>query len=146
MAAHGGFGQTLVQEMQQERREQRDDVLADGDVGRLDVPALWPVVQVRAGLAKSVSVVRRFEFIPIWGFAVMLLYAMRRVQCRLCGVKVEQVPWAVGKHSLTKAYMFVPGALGAQAVVEGYGAEFRHNLGPGLPCGGVRRAMGARAP
>jgi transposase len=49
--------------------------------------------------------VRRFEFIPIWGFAVMLLYAMRRVQCGLCGVKVEQVPWAVGKHSLTKAYM-----------------------------------------
>lgn len=48
---------------------------------------------------------RRFEFIPIWGFAVVLLYAMRRVQCRLCGVKVEQVPWAVGKHSLTKAYM-----------------------------------------
>jgi transposase len=49
--------------------------------------------------------VRRFEFIPIWGFAVMLLYAMRRVQCGRCGVKVEQVPWAMGKHSLTKAYM-----------------------------------------
>ena len=48
---------------------------------------------------------RRFEFIPIWGYAVMLLYAMRRVQCRTCGVKVEQVPWAQGKHSLTKAYM-----------------------------------------
>ena len=49
--------------------------------------------------------VRRFEFIPIWGYAVMLLYAMRRVQCRDCGVKVESVPWAIGKHSLTKAYM-----------------------------------------
>jgi len=49
--------------------------------------------------------VRRFEFIPIWGYAVMLLYAMRRVQCRACGVKVESVPWAMGKHSLTKAYM-----------------------------------------
>ena len=48
---------------------------------------------------------RRFEFIPIWGYAVMLLYAMRRVQCGDCGVKVESVPWAVGKHSLTKAYM-----------------------------------------
>ena len=35
----------------------------------------------------------------------MLLYAMRRVQCRQCGVKVEQVPWAMGKHTLTKAYM-----------------------------------------
>lgn len=49
--------------------------------------------------------VRRFEFIPIWGYAVMLLYAMRRVHCPRCGVKVEQVPWAIGKHSLTQAYM-----------------------------------------
>ena len=29
--------------------------------------------------------VRRFEFIPIWGFAVVLRYAMRRVQCRATG-------------------------------------------------------------
>ena len=35
----------------------------------------------------------------------MLLYGMRRVQCRQCGVKVEQVPWAMGKHTLTKTYM-----------------------------------------
>jgi transposase len=49
--------------------------------------------------------VRRFEFIPIWGFAVVLLYCMRRVNCRRCGVKVEQVPWAEGKHTLCKAYM-----------------------------------------
>ncbi len=49
--------------------------------------------------------VRRFEFIPIWGFAVMLLYAMRRVECRYCGVKVEEVPWAQGKHTLCNAYM-----------------------------------------
>ena len=51
------------------------------------------------------SAVRRFEFIPIWGFAVMLRYAMRRVQCRSCGVKVEEVPWAQGKHTLCKVYM-----------------------------------------
>ncbi|MGF7135858.1 transposase [Paraburkholderia sp. EB58] len=48
---------------------------------------------------------RHFEFIPIWGFAVILLYSMRRVDCRRCGVKVEMVPWAIGKHTLTKAYM-----------------------------------------
>ena len=48
---------------------------------------------------------RRFEFIPVWGFAVELLYSMLRVQCRSCGVKVEQVPWAAGKHTLTRAYM-----------------------------------------
>lgn len=34
---------------------------------------------------------RRFEFIPLWGYAVVLLYAMRRVDCRRCGVKVEVV-------------------------------------------------------
>ena len=27
---------------------------------------------------------RRFEFIPLWGFFVFLLYAMRRVDCRIC--------------------------------------------------------------
>ena len=48
---------------------------------------------------------RRFEFIPIWGFAVILLYCMRRVDCTACGVKVEEVPWAMGRHQVTKAYM-----------------------------------------
>jgi len=58
MPAHGGFGQTLVQQVQQERREQRDDLLANGNVGRLDVPGPWPVVQIRAGLVKSLRVMR----------------------------------------------------------------------------------------
>ena len=35
---------------------------------------------------------RRFELIPIWGYRMMLLDAMRRVQCTACGVKVERVP------------------------------------------------------
>jgi transposase len=49
---------------------------------------------------------RRFEFIPLWGFFVFLLYAMRRVDCRRCAaVVVEEVPWADGKRTLTKAYM-----------------------------------------
>lgn len=49
--------------------------------------------------------IRRFEFIPIWGFVVFLLYAMRRVDCRGCGIKVEAVPWGTGKHTQCKAYM-----------------------------------------
>jgi transposase len=49
--------------------------------------------------------VRSFEFVPFWGFMVLLLYRMRRVDCTTCGVKVEEVPWASGKHHLTKAYM-----------------------------------------
>lgn len=44
---------------------------------------------------------RRFEFIPLWGFAVFLAYQMRRVKCKQCGVKVEMVPWCDGKHHLT---------------------------------------------
>jgi transposase len=49
---------------------------------------------------------RRFEFIPLWGYFVFLLYAMRRVHCRRCGVvTVEKVPWGEGKRTLTKAYM-----------------------------------------
>ena len=48
---------------------------------------------------------RRFEFIPIWGFAVFLLYCMRRVNCQCCGIKIEEVPWGTGKHTLCKAYM-----------------------------------------
>jgi transposase len=49
---------------------------------------------------------RRFEFIPLWGFLVFLLYSMRRVDCRRCqAVVVEEVPWGDGKHTLTRAYM-----------------------------------------
>src|ERR1700719_2399808 len=42
---------------------------------------------------------RRFEFIPLWGFLVFLMYTMRRVDCRRCGVvAVEEVPWGDGKR------------------------------------------------
>jgi transposase len=47
---------------------------------------------------------RLFEFIPVWGIAVFFQYAMRRVQCNKCGVVVESVPWAQGKHHLTTTY------------------------------------------
>jgi len=49
--------------------------------------------------------VRRFEFVPFWGFMVFLLYRMRRVSCSQCGVKVEAVPWGCGKHQMTTAYV-----------------------------------------
>ncbi len=48
---------------------------------------------------------RRFEFIPLWGTLVFFLYRMRRVDCRSCGVIVEEVSWGDGKHQLTRAYM-----------------------------------------
>ena len=47
---------------------------------------------------------RRFEFIPFWGILVYFVYAMRRVQCPRCGIKVEAVPWAEGKSPICTAY------------------------------------------
>ena len=48
---------------------------------------------------------RKFEFIPLWGFLVFFIYRMRRVECPVCGVVVEEVPWADGKHEQTKTHM-----------------------------------------
>ncbi|MGD0099272.1 MAG: ISL3 family transposase [Acidobacteriota bacterium] len=48
---------------------------------------------------------RMFEFVPLWNIAVFFAYALRRVNCETCGVKVERVPWADGKNTLTKTYM-----------------------------------------
>ena len=48
---------------------------------------------------------RRFDFVPLWGIAVALVYAPRRVDCRRCGVKVEWLPWveAASKSPMTIA-------------------------------------------
>ena len=43
-------------------------------------------------------------YVPLWGIAVVLVYAMRRVECPDCGVKVEEVPWAEGKSPLAKSF------------------------------------------
>ena len=48
---------------------------------------------------------RRFEFSGFWGYQVFLVYWMRRVCCKQCGVVVEEVPWGMGKHSSTKVHM-----------------------------------------
>lgn len=47
---------------------------------------------------------RMFQFIPFWGFAVVLLYAMRRIDCARCGVTVERVPWSNGKERTCTVY------------------------------------------
>lgn len=46
---------------------------------------------------------RRFDFVPVWSIAVVFLYAMRRIDCSRCGVKVERVPWSSGKSPMTTA-------------------------------------------
>jgi transposase len=40
----------------------------------------------------------------LWGIAFFFVYAPRRVDCPRCGIKVEQVPWAIGKDRLTTTY------------------------------------------
>jgi transposase len=47
---------------------------------------------------------RQFEYVPLWGIPVYFVYALRRVQCAHCGVKVEALPWAQGKQTLTRSY------------------------------------------
>jgi transposase len=49
---------------------------------------------------------RRFQYVPLWGMAVYLIYTMRRVDCPRCGVKVERVPWAEGKSPLTTSHQW----------------------------------------
>jgi transposase len=48
---------------------------------------------------------RQFDFVPLWGIAVTLLYALRRIDCKQCGVKVERVPWCdpASKSPMTTA-------------------------------------------
>jgi transposase len=58
--------------------------------------------QVRPGYDRLPP--RRFKFVPLWGIAVLFVYAMRRVDCPECGVKVEKVPWCDGKNQLTTTY------------------------------------------
>lgn len=41
---------------------------------------------------------------PLWTFAMVLIYTIRRVHCPACGVVVEKVPWATGKHSLCDGF------------------------------------------
>ena len=88
---------------------------------------------------------RRFEFIPLWGFLVFLLYTMRRVNCRRCGiVAVEEVPWGDGKRTLTKAYMLFLARWARRLSWKDCGG-LSHLLGQGLRRGGTRRHLRAGA-
>jgi transposase len=48
---------------------------------------------------------RRWQFVPLWQFPLILRYAPRRVHCPQCGIVVERLPWSEGKHPYSKAYM-----------------------------------------
>jgi transposase len=46
---------------------------------------------------------RKWEHVPLWGLKVFFIYVCRRVNCRRCvGVKVELIPWSLGKSPVTR--------------------------------------------
>lgn len=57
----------------------------------------------RRGPGYDTQGARRFAFVPLWGVAVVLVYAMRRIDCPRCGVRIERVPWAEGKSPTSRA-------------------------------------------
>lgn len=84
----------------------------------------------RGPVHQTESTPRLFEFVPLWGMPVFLHYQMRRVRCRRCGVKVESVPWAEGKHRLTTAFAWFLAAwakrLSWSATAEAFMTSYYH--------------------
>ena len=68
---------------------------------------------------------RRFEFVPFWGIAVYFVYAMRRVACPTCGVRVEKVPWCDGKNHLTTTYRWFLAGWAKRLSWKGVACAFR---------------------
>ena len=58
LRAEDCLGQTLLQQVQQERRKQLNDLLAHGDVLGLDVPRSRPFIEARTGLVKTLCMPR----------------------------------------------------------------------------------------
>ncbi len=69
--------------------------------------------------------VRHFEFIPMWGIKVFFVYAPRRVSCSDCGIRVEWMPWAEGKHQLTESYAWYLACWGKRLSWSEVAAAFR---------------------
>jgi len=105
---------TILNRVQKFKRFVYGDVRwEEGDSGAVLVVEVWPRRNSRPicsgcqrpGSGYDTLPARLFEFVPLWGIAVFFLYMIRRVNCRRCGVKVEAIPWAAGKQTLTRAYM-----------------------------------------
>ena len=88
---------------------------------------------------------RKFEFIPMWGIKVLFVYTPRRVKCPICGIRVERMPWASGKHRLTNAYAWFLASWAKRLKLEGGGRGLPHNLAPRILFGRNGCCLGARA-
>jgi transposase len=50
---------------------------------------------------------RIWRHVPLWGISVTLSYRPCRVRCRQCGTRVEKMPWAEGKSTLSGGLVHV---------------------------------------
>jgi transposase len=48
---------------------------------------------------------RSWAYVPLWNIPVTLHYRPRRIHCPQCGVKVEHMPWSVGKYASSRSMM-----------------------------------------
>lgn len=49
--------------------------------------------------------IRTWRHVPLWGISVYLNYTPRRINCKNCGIKVEDIPWSRGKSPLTLPFI-----------------------------------------
>jgi len=69
------------------------------------------------GATYDLAQARWYEYVPLWGVAVVWVYAQRRVTCQRCGVKVQArpaLPHGAGEES--SALDWVPSGTPAQRV------------------------------
>jgi transposase len=68
----------------------------------------WPVCMMcgKRGSKYGCLKERYFQHVPLWGLAVWLIYAPRRVNCKQCGVHVERMPWVKGKKRTTLSFQW----------------------------------------
>ena len=68
---------------------------------------------------------REWMGIPIFGIAVSLRYAPRRVTCPTHGVIVEHMPWNEGKHPMTVTMMVFLAQWAQRLSIKDAGGVFR---------------------
>jgi transposase len=61
----------------------------------------------RRGSVYDTLSARTWRHVACWGIPVAIRYARRRVKCKVCGVKVEAMPWSMGKSQLTLPLIIV---------------------------------------
>jgi transposase len=44
---------------------------------------------------------RKWRHVKLWGIETFIVYSPRRVNCPTCGIRVEEIPWSLGKSSLS---------------------------------------------